>query len=35
MAVSICLFSAISKNPHGFSLWYVLEKLAAITRNNS
>ena len=44
MAISDCLFSSTSENPHGFylyqfaalvSVWYLLAKLAAKPRNYS
>ncbi len=33
MAISNCLVSSTSKNPHGFSVWCVLAKLTAKPRN--
>ena len=33
MAISNCLFSLTSENPHGFSTWPVLVKLNAKPRN--
>ncbi len=33
MAISNCLFSLTSENPRGFSVWCVLAKLTAKTRN--
>ncbi len=35
MAISNCLFSPTSENPHGFSVWCVLAKLSAKPRNYS
>ena len=35
MAISNCLFSPTSENPRGFSVWCVLAKLSAETRNYS
>mgnify|MGYP001554462388 CR=1 FL=1 len=35
MAISNCLFSPTSENPHGFSAWCVLAKLTAKQRNYS
>jgi hypothetical protein len=35
MAICNCLFSPISENPHGFSVWCVLAKLSAKPRNYS
>jgi len=35
MAISNCLFSPTSENPHGFSAWSVLAKLSANPRNYS
>ncbi len=35
MAISNCLFSPISENPRGFSVWCVLAKLSAKPRNYS
>ena len=35
MAISNCLFSPTSENPCGFSVWCVLAKLSANSRNYS
>ena len=35
MAISNCLFSPTSENPRGFSVWCILAKLSAKTRNYS
>ncbi len=35
MAISNWLFSAISENPRGFSVWCILAKLTAKPRNYS
>ncbi len=35
MAISNCLFSPTSENPHGFSVWCVLANLIAKPRNYS
>ena len=35
MAISNCLFSPTSENPHGFSGWRVLAKLSVKPRNYS
>ena len=35
MPISNCLFSPTSENPQGFSVWCVLAKLRANTRNYS
>ena len=35
MAISNCLFSTISENPRGFSVWNVIAKLCAKPRNYS
>ena len=35
MAISNCLFSPITENPRGFSVWRVLAKFSANPRNYS
>ena len=35
MAISNCLFSPISINPRGFSVWFVLAKFSAKSRQQT
>ena len=35
MAINNCLFSPTSENPRGFSVWCILAKLSANSRNYS